>query len=170
LRFRVALCYRMAVGLTNNPITQMRKLQYDPSALLYCHRYKDDDGSLVLVGNDPAIADPTVGLFRWRDVSAGWESRTAWTGGAADLSVIPPAAGARSGWPGAIPLPPRQPGRPRKEVSEDDRPVLVRASIRRAEYFAIMRLAADAQQSVPEWVATILRERLGDAAPKESSP
>src|SRR6202040_2294746 len=103
-----------------------------------------DSGLIVLVGSDPAEADASK-LFRWLDMSEpdGWSKRVAWSQGDVDLLPLPHPAGARSGWPGAIPLPPRQPGRPRKDVAVDDQSVKVATSLRRAELFEVMRLAAD---------------------------
>ncbi len=142
--------------------------RYSENAVLYRHRYKDESGSFVLVGNDPA--DPDVGkLFRWLDESGGWEKRELWAHGLADLLQLAHPAGLRSGWPGAIPLPPRQPGRPRKDVPVDDQIVKVSASLRRAELFEVMRLAADAHQSVAEWVAETLRARIRETDPNSST-
>jgi len=133
--------------------------RYNENAVLYRHKYKDDGGQFVLIGTDPVDPDPTK-LFRWLDEAGGWSKREVWARGAADLLQIAHPAGLRSGWPGAIPLPPRQPGRPRKDVPVDDQVVKVSASLRRAELFEVMRLAADARQSVAEWVAETLRERI----------
>lgn len=143
-------------------------LRYSENAVLYHHRYKADGGQYVMVGTDPTASenDPSL-LFRWLDEAGGWERRVIWSQGTADLVKLEPPAGLRSGWPGAIPLPPRQPGRPRKEVPPDDQVVKVSASLRRAELFEVMRMAADAKQSVSEWIAATLRDRLRPSS-KES--
>lgn len=146
----------------------MRKLEYDPNSVLYRHKYKDDGGCFILVGSDPELADPTK-LFRWLDEPVGWEKRELWSQGVTELIPVVNPVGGRSGWPGAIPLAPRPPGRPRKDLPVEDQIVKVSASLRRAELFEIMRLAADSRQSVAEWVAATLRERLEHAEKPASS-
>lgn len=144
--------------------------RYNENVVLYRHKYKDEDtGLIVLVGHDPAESDASK-LFRWLDAAGEWAHRSVWSEGVADLLPLPHPAGLRSGWPGAIPLPPRPAGRPRKNVSVDDQAVKISASLRRAELFEIMQLAAAAHQSVAEWAAETLRERLrAKAEDKETS-
>jgi hypothetical protein len=137
----------------------MAKL-YDQNAILYRWLYKAEDGVALFIGTDPALADRAK-FFRWRDESGGWDRREPWSQGASDVQPIDNAAGTSSGWPGSVPLPGRGPGRPRKEVADDDRLAAVTASIRRSELFEIQRRAAEARKSVSEWIACAIRAQLG---------
>jgi hypothetical protein len=140
-----------------------KQLEYDPNAILYRWIYKEDDGNVRLIGTDPALKDTTK-FFRWIDEPHGWEQREPWSQGTVNATAIQHKIGARSGWTGAIPLPSRPVGRPRKEVAEEDRPVSVSTSMRRAELFEIMRRAGEEKMTVSEWVAGVLRDRLAGAA------
>lgn len=132
---------------------------YDQNAILYRWLYKEDDGFVRLIGTDPALADRSQ-FFRWSDEPGGWSRREPWPQGAANVEPLDNAAGAQSGWPGATPVPGRSPGRPRKEVADDDRPINITASVRRGELFEIQRRAAEARKSVSEWIAGVIRAQL----------
>jgi hypothetical protein len=139
-----------------------KRIEYEPNAILYRWNFKEDDGKIRLIGTDPAIADLTK-LFRWIDEPHGWEGREPWLGGTVTATRVEHKLGAHSGWTGAIPVS-RSPGRPKREIADDDRPVSVSTAVRRAELFEIMRRAADAKQTVAQWVAAVLREKLVDGA------
>jgi hypothetical protein len=131
---------------------------YDPNALLYQWNFREDDNLPRLIGTDPALADRSK-FFRWVNEPNGWERRESWPAGATNITSLDNAAGIASGWPGSVPL--RGPvGRPRKELPEDDRPVTISMSIRRAEVFEIQRLASDARKTVSEWIASVVRTEL----------
>jgi hypothetical protein len=139
-----------------------KKIEYSPHALLFRWNYREDDGAVRLVGTDPELKD-AARFFRWIDEPGGWDRREPWVQATANATQVEHKVGFASGWPGAQPIS-RPLGRPRKDVAEDDRPVSVSTSLRRAELFEIQRLAADARQSVSEWVASALRARLGEPA------
>jgi hypothetical protein len=132
--------------------------QYDPQALLYRWNFREDDNLPRLIGTDPALADRSK-FFRWTNEPGGWERREPWPHGATNVEALDNAAGLGSGWPGATPLRAR-PGRPVKEIADDDRPVTVSISIRRAEVYEIQRYASDARKTVSEWVGSVVRAEL----------
>lgn len=132
--------------------------KYDPNALLYRWIYRDDDDRPRLIGTDPEIADRSK-FFRWVNEPGGWERREQWPQGATNVESLDNSAGIASGWPGALPLR-AVPGRPRKEVAEDDRPVTMSLSVRRAEVFEIQRYASDARKTVSEWIGSVVRAEL----------
>ena len=132
--------------------------QFDPNALLYRWSFREDDGLPRLIGTDPALEDRSK-FFRWVDEPGGWERRQPWPHGATNVETLDNAAGAASGWPGALPLR-SGPGRPRKEIPDDDRPVTVSLSVRRAEVFEIQRHASDARKTVSEWISGVVRAEL----------
>lgn len=125
--------------------------QYDPNALLYRWSFREDDNLPRLIGTDPSLADRSK-FFRWINEPGGWERREPWPHGATNVEALDNSAGLASGWTGAVPLR-GKPGRPVKEVADDDRPLTMSFSIRRAEVFKIQRLASDARQTVSEWIA-----------------
>jgi hypothetical protein len=129
--------------------------QFDPNAILYRWSFREDDNLPRLIGTDPALADRSK-FFRWINEPSGWERREPWPHGATNVEALDNVAGTASGWPGALPLR-AQPGRPRKEVADDDRPVTMSFSIRRAEVYAIQRHASDARQTVSEWISGAVR-------------
>ena len=135
--------------------------QYDPEALLYRWVFKEDDNLPRLIGTDPELADRTK-FFRWINEPGGWERREPWTQGATNVEAVDNSMGITSGWPGAIPQSgaKRGPGRPRKEVADEDRLVVISVSIRRAEMFDIQRIASDSRQTVPEWATAVVRAEL----------
>jgi len=135
-----------------------KKIAYDPNALLFRWNYREDDGLVRLIGTDPELKTKAR-WFRWPDVPGGWEQREEWAQGTANATPADNRVGLVSGWPGAVPVS-RAPGRPKKDVADDDRPVSVSTSLRRAELFEIMKLASSSRQSVSEWVAAVLRDRL----------
>lgn len=133
--------------------------KYDPQALLYRWSFREDDNLPRLIGTDPDLADRSK-FFRWVNEPGGWERREPWPHGATNVVALDNAAGLASGWPGAIPMR-TPPGRPRKEFStEDDRPVTLSLSIRRAEVFDVQRYAADARMTVSEWIGNVVRAEL----------
>lgn len=133
---------------------------FDPNALLYRWIYREDDGLPRLIGTDPALADRSK-FFRWVNVPHGWNDREPWPQGTANTEALSHQDGAASGWPGAVPLPSAPRGRPRKEfASNDDRPVSVSASVRRAELFEIQKIASEERKSVSEWVCDAIRAQL----------
>ena len=132
--------------------------QYDPNALLYQWRFREDDNLPRLIGTDPALSDRSK-FFRWINEPGGWERREPWPHGATNVEALDNSAGLASGWPGAFPLR-GKPGRPRKEVADDDRPITMSISIRRAEVFEIQRRASDARQTVSEWIASAVRAEI----------
>jgi hypothetical protein len=140
--------------------------QYDPNALLYRWMYREDDGLPQLIGTDPELADRSK-FFRWIDEPNGWERRIPWPQGAVNVESLPNAVGLASGWPGAQPIR-AKPGRPRKEVDDDDRPVTVSLSVRRAEIFEIQQLASTARRTVSEWLAGVVRAELERVAKAQS--
>lgn len=137
------------------------RFAYPPNAKLYKYRFKEDDGLPRLIGTDPANSE--ILWFRWIHQPHGWEHREPWTAPVLEQPISDEltdnAFGAHSGWPGAIPLT-RPPGRPKIEREEEDRPVSISTSMRRAELFEIMARAAASKQSVSEWVAAQLRTAL----------
>lgn len=136
-----------------------KKIEYNPNAVLYRWNYREDDALVRLIGTDPALNDKAR-FFRWLDEPGGWERREEWSQGASNVTAVDHRVGAASGWPGAHPLT-RAVGRPKKEIADDDKPVSVATSLRRAELFEIMQRAARARQSVSEWVAAAVRAQLG---------
>ena len=136
--------------------------QFDPNALLYRWSFREDDNLPRLIGTDPSLADRSK-FFRWVNEPGGWERREPWLHGATNVEVLDNVAGTASGWPGALPLR-AKPGRPRKEVADDDRPVTMGLSIRRAEVFEIQRHASDARQTVSEWIGGVVRAELARLA------
>lgn len=140
--------------------------RYDPNALLYRWSFREDDNLPRLIGTDPALSDRSK-FFRWINEPGGWDRREPWPHGATNVEALDNSAGVASGWPGAQPLPPRPRGRPVKEVAEDDRPVTVSFSIRRAAMFEIQRRASDGRQTVGEWIAGVVRAELERAAKTE---
>lgn len=132
--------------------------QFDPNALLYRWTFREDDNLPRLIGTDPELANRSK-FFRWVNEPGGWERREPWPHGATNVEPLDNAAGTASGWPGAVPLR-RNPGRPIKEVADDDRPVTVSLSVRRAEVFQIQRHASDARKTVSEWVGGVVRAEL----------
>lgn len=141
-----------------------KKIEYAPDAILYRWHYKEDDGQIRLIGTDPALGDSSK-LFRWIDAPEGWNDREPWSGGTTKATWIDPKLGSHSGWPGAIPVS-RAVGRPKKEIADnkeianDERPERLSTTVWRAELIEIMRRAADAKQTVPEWIAAVLRKEL----------
>ena len=133
--------------------------KYDPNALLYLWTLKEEDGIMRLIGTDPALADRST-FFRWKNVPGGWDHREPWPHGPLNADPCANAKGEHSGWPGASPLPARPVGRPRKEVSADERPTNLSTSVRRSELFVIQKLASEDRKSVSEWVASVIRDRL----------
>ena len=132
--------------------------KFDPNALLYRWIFREDDNLPRLIGTDPALADRSK-FFRWINEPGGWDRREPWPQGTANTEALDNVAGSASGWPGAIPLR-GKPGRPRKEVQDDDRPVTLSLSIRRAEVFDIQRYASDARKTVSEWIGGVVRAEL----------
>lgn len=132
--------------------------QFDPNALLYRWRFREDDNLPRLIGTDPELADRSK-FFRWINEPGGWERREPWPPGATNVEALDNVAGTASGWPGALPLR-AKPGRPRKEVADEDRPVTLSFSVRRAELYEIQRHASDARQTVSEWVGGVARAEL----------
>ena len=132
--------------------------QYDPNALLYRWSFREDDNLPRLIGTDPALSDRSK-FFRWINEPGGWARREPWPHGATNVEALDNSAGLASGWPGAVPLR-GKPGRPRKEIADDDRPITMSLSIRRAEVFEIQRLASDARQTVSEWIAGVVRAEI----------
>ena len=124
--------------------------------LLYRWIFREDDGLVRFIGTDPALGDD-LQLFRWVNEPGGWDRREPWSQGIANAEKIDSVMAAVSGWPGAK----RGPGRPKKEVPEDDRPISVSASVRRAELFEMQRLASEQRKSVSEWIASAIRAQLG---------
>lgn len=145
-----------------------KKTEFDPYAVLYRWNYREEDGLVRFVGTDPELKDKAR-FFRWIDEPDGWNRREGWSQGAANVTAVDLRSGSRSCWPGATPVV-RPPGRPKKELAEDDRPVSVSTSLRRIELFEIMRRAAAAHQSVSEWVAAIVRVELGDQLADPADP
>ena len=144
-----------------------KQKEYDPEAILYRWLYREDDNLVRLIGTDPELADRTT-FFRWINEPGGWERREPWPQGATNVETVDNKVGLTSGWPGAIPQigVKRGPGRPRKEVADEDRIVAMSVSIRRGDLFEIQRLASDARQTVSEWVSSVVRveiERLSKA-------
>ena len=139
-----------------------KQKQYSPDALLYRWLYREDDNLPRLIGTDPDLADRTK-FFRWINEPGGWERKEPWSQGATNVETVDNSAGLTSGWPGAIPQSgakseaKRGPGRPRKEVADEDRIVAMSVSIRRGDLFEIQRLASDARQTVSEWVSSVVR-------------
>jgi hypothetical protein len=131
---------------------------YDPQALLYRWSFREDDNLPRLIGTDPALADRSK-FFRWINEPGGWERREPWPHGATNVEVLDNSAGIASGWPGAQPLRAAR-GRPRKDVPEDDRPVTVSFSVRRAAMYEIQRQASDHRQTVSEWIGGVVRAEL----------
>lgn len=132
---------------------------YDPNAILYRWRFKEEDGLIRLIGTDPAVADRSR-LFRWIDQPGGWDDREPWSQGTMNAELIDNALGFTSGWPGAKPIT-KPVGRPRNKIEgPPDKPINVSASIKRVELFEIQRLASAAEQSVAEWVASAIRAQL----------
>ena len=132
--------------------------KYDPNALLYRWAFREDDNLPRLIGTDPELADRSK-FFRWVNEPGGWNQREPWPHGATNVEALDNAAGITSGWPGAFPLR-GVPGRPRKEVAEEDRPVTMSISLRRAEVFEIQRHASDARKTVSEWIGSVVRAEL----------
>ena len=132
--------------------------QFDPNALLYRWTFREDDNLPRLIGTDPELENRSR-FFRWINEPGGWERREPWPPGASNVEPLDNTAGTASGWPGAIPLR-AKPGRPRKEVTDDDRPVTMSLSVRRAEVFEIQRHASDARKTVSEWVGGVVRAEL----------
>jgi hypothetical protein len=132
--------------------------QYDPNALLYRWIFREEDNLPRLIGTDPALADRSK-FFRWINEPGGWERRDPWPHGATNVEALDNSVGLASGWPGAVPLR-GKPGRPVKEVADDDRPITVSCSIRRAEVFEIQRLASDTRRTVSEWIAGVVRAEI----------
>lgn len=143
------LCYLLSMG---------KSKQYDPNALLYRWLFREDDQLPRLIGTDPALADRSK-FFRWVNEPTGWERREPWPQGATNIEVLDNSAGLASGWPGAIPIPATM-GRPRKEVSDEDRLISMNFSIRRGDVFDVQRLASDARQTVSEWISGVIRAEL----------
>lgn len=141
--------------------------KYDPNAILYRWTFREDDNLPRLIGTDPALADRSK-FFRWVNEPGGWERCEPWPHGATNVEALDNAAGITSGWPGAFPLR-ATPGRPRKEVAEDDRPVTMSLSIRRAEVFEIQRHASDVRKTVSEWIGSVVRAEL-DRLSKSGAP
>jgi hypothetical protein len=142
--------------------------QYDPNALLYRWLYREDDGLPQLIGTDPELADRSK-FFRWVDEPNGWEKRIPWSQGAVNVEPLANSAGFASGWPGALPIR-AKPGRPRKEVADDDRPVTVSLSVRRSEIFEIQNLASSARKTVSEWLGGVVRAELERVAKNQVPP
>ena len=132
--------------------------KFDPNALLYRWLYREEDNLQRLIGTDPALADRSK-FFRWVNVENGWEQREPWPAGPTNVEALDNVAGAKSGWPGAIPLR-AKPGRPLKDVAEDDRLVTLSLSVRRAEVFEIQRLASAARKTVSEWIGAAVRAEI----------
>ena len=132
--------------------------QYDPHALLYRWNFREDDNLPRLIGTDPELADRSK-FFRWVNEPGGWDRREPWPHGATNVEALDNSAGLASGWPGAVPVR-GKPGRPRKDVPDDERPVTLSLSLRRAEVFEVQRLAADARQTVGEWIGSVVRAEL----------
>lgn len=144
---------------------------YDPNALLYRWLYREEDNLQRLIGTDPALGDRSK-FFRWINEPDGWEQREPWPAGATNVETLDNAAGAKSGWPGAAPVPAKR-GRPPNDVAEDDRLVTVSLSVRRAEVYEIQRHASDARKTVSEWIGAAVRAELGrlrDKAPNITAP
>ena len=134
--------------------------QFDPNAILFRWAFREDDDLPRLIGTDPALADRSK-FFRWVDEPGGWERREPWPRGAVNVEVVPHGAGTVSLWPGAIPLRARPDCRPQKEyATEDDRPVTVSLSLRRAELFEIQRRASVERKTVSEWLAHVMRTEI----------
>ena len=142
--------------------------QFDPNALLYRWNFREDDNLPRLIGTDPELADRSK-FFRWISEPGGWERREPWPHGATNVEALDNEAGTTSGWPGALPSRAKL-GRPRKEVSEEDRPVTLSFSIRRAEVFEIQRYASDARQTVSEWMGSVVRAELERLAASKNTP
>lgn len=152
--------------------------QFPPDALLYRWNFQEDDARPRLIGTDPTIGRDQ--FFRWVNEPGGWDRREPWPQGAANAEKIGNAAAAVSGWPGASAG--RGRGRPKKELAEDDRPISVSASVRRAELFEIQQLASASKKSVSEWIASAIRSQLAvvgaaeagaagsDTPPEETGP
>ena len=132
--------------------------KFDPQALLYRWNFREDDGLPRLIGTDPALADRSK-FFRWINEPGGWERREPWPHGATNVEALENTAGTVSGWPGAVPLR-GSPGRPRKELADDDRPVTMSLSLRRVEVFEIQQLASGDRKTVSEWLAAVVRAEL----------
>jgi len=129
--------------------------RYDPNALLYRWLYREDDNLPCLIGTDPDLADRAK-FFRWVNEPDGWSRREPWPTGTSNTEVLDNGAGLASGWPGAIPLR-AKPGRPPKDIAEDDRLVTLSLSVRRVEVFDIQRFASDARKTVSEWLGGVVR-------------
>lgn len=146
---------------------------FDPNAILYRWLFREEDGHVRLIGTDPALADRTR-FFRWPSMPGGWEQREPWTNGIASAELVDNAVGGPSGWPGATPLrgkvgrPPKEPAK--KDLPDGDKPTGVKAFVKRTELFEIQRLASDAQKSVSEWAATVIREALARSQGAQVEP
>ena len=136
---------------------------FSPFALLFRHPHKTDAGFVQLVGTDPAEEDRNK-IYLWPDMIGGWEERRPCELSHEGLQRLHNNSGKTSNWPGSTPLLQEKlpAGRPPKPPTERVEREVIRVSLERALVLKAMRLAAQEEKLLPQWIKGLVEAALAN--------